>query len=128
MSSMYASASSSTFNVPLSPPKPADFFRTAMIDSRFSLRNFRPCSRVCSFCDPRLKTAAQMTRIIAASKSQCLFNASWSSISGTYHTSAPLMWRRESRAEHNEDGHFWGSTHQRLDQDPLRKGLILVLN
>ena len=82
MSSMYDSASSSTFVVfKFSPPRPADFFSTAVNDGLFSTRNFRPCSRVCSFCEPRLKTAAQMILMIAESKSQCLFTASESSIS-----------------------------------------------
>jgi hypothetical protein len=77
ISNMYDSASSSKLGVSVcSPPRPADFFSTTMIDSRFSIRNFRPCSSVCSFCDPRLKTAAQMTLIIAVSNSQCLFIAS----------------------------------------------------
>jgi len=48
---------------------PADFFNTERIDSRFSVKNLRPCSSVCWCWDPRLNTAAQIILMIAASKS-----------------------------------------------------------
>lgn len=50
-------------------PRPADFLRTANIESLFSVRNLRPCSRDCSLCAPRLNKAAHITLITAESKS-----------------------------------------------------------
>jgi hypothetical protein len=69
---IYESANSSTVSSEVlesTVPSFADLLKTFKIESRFSDKNLRPSLRVCSFCSPRLKTIAIITRVIASNSS-----------------------------------------------------------
>jgi hypothetical protein len=70
---IYESANSSIVSFEIlgstAVPSIADLLNTFKIESRFSDKNLRPSLKVCSFCSPRLKTTAIITRMVASNSS-----------------------------------------------------------